>query len=100
MTDKVRPGDVMRWDKVWMQDISDDPLWCLVLSEDPVDPGAFTDVNLNVIAIDGPDFVAGDQGDFNWPPNEDYASAVIVPPEEWPDEIVIAVAKYRLTGEV
>ena len=89
----LKVGDVTRWDRAWGVEL-DDPLWCLVLTFDG-DEGK--DVNI----YGGRDLPTkggiGTVTSFSYPcRDEEQGRCVIVPPEEWPDEVCKAVALYKL----
>jgi len=99
--DTPRVGDAVRWDMAWKVRLVDDPLWCLVvecLGDDDVGRTEFEDVALCGGSAVRNRVEIGDRERFKWPiaaPN--HAEAVVVPPEDWPDEVCAAVAKWRLS---
>jgi hypothetical protein len=93
---RVQVGDVIRWSRAWSRDFSP-PLWSLIISHDGDDD--FTDVTL----LSSGGVKAGSEDKINgskFPNFGKHAVAEIVPADELPDEVLVALAKYQLTGEI
>jgi hypothetical protein len=89
-------GDVIRWDRAWGRDL-DPALWTLVT--DPDGEGEFFDIALNTVGQTAAGELDGFTND-SFPMHSDSAEADIINPNDWPEWVCVAVAKYRLLGEV
>jgi hypothetical protein len=91
------PGTVLKTVKAWSVDISDDPLYTVVVSdrEGEIICGAEKYRHIN----DSGNFGATPTWDVSYTHDEtDIAHAVVCPPEDWPDEVCRYMALRALLG--
>jgi hypothetical protein len=91
-------GAMVRWTKAFGVDVSNDPLWCIVVDHDDGTRDYWDVPLLGGSHVSGRLAKWGDRDQFSWPiEDHDHATAEIIPEDEWPDEVCTALAKWRLT---
>ena len=100
---KVRKGDVLRWDRVWSTDVSDDPVYLLVTqANEDKSGGGIVLRGAGKLHKYGP----GEKyhgGPHSWSWDDDCFDSTCsicqcrhIPPEEWPDDVCRLVALYSM----
>ena len=99
---EVQEGDVLRWDRVWSVDVSDDPAYLLVTHVDDKPHGSgFILCGAEKVHKYGPGEDHHNIGPWSWAGECFDRSCTIcwceyVPPEEWPDEVCRLVALHHM----